>query len=146
MSRKAVIQIRPVLAFRLAIGRAAMIDTPRRIPFEIPVQVKFLIQREDAPVLQFATPSGFRLGDFFADIFDDARARRQVDGGEKSLAVNRGRADAEGVVHDRGSMIAPRNRMAPLWLSRMARKKGRSTIIWKGWLAATDYEPEIPCP
>jgi hypothetical protein len=79
----------PLLAFRLAIGGATMIDITRGIPFEIPVQVKFPVQRKDAPVLPLAAPGGFRLGYFLAEILDDARATVDNCFRENALAVDR---------------------------------------------------------
>jgi len=67
----------PFLANRFAIGRAAMIQKTRRIPFHIPVQIKLIIQPEDEPIHGFAPPRRFHFGNSFAYIFNDPAASRK---------------------------------------------------------------------
>ena len=62
-----------LLANRLAVGRATVIEKTRRIPCYISVQVEFLVETENEPVLRLAAAQGFRLGDAFPGVFNDAR-------------------------------------------------------------------------
>ena len=77
-----------IFADRLAVGRATMVEKSRRIPFDVPVQVEFLVEAEDEPVLRFASAQGFRLGDAFSGVFDDALAFGHEPCGESALSVN----------------------------------------------------------
>jgi hypothetical protein len=88
-----------LLAFGLAIGSATMIDTARGVPDKIAIEVKLVVQREDAPVLALATADRFGLGYFFAEIFEDVCAARQISIGKYTLAMNRGRADEDMIAH-----------------------------------------------
>jgi hypothetical protein len=83
-----------LLADRFAIGRATVIEEARRIPFDVSIQIKLVIEAENKPVLRFATPDRFRLADALADVFDDARAFRNEPRGNPALAMNRRRTDS----------------------------------------------------
>jgi hypothetical protein len=100
--------------FRHAIGRTAMIDTAGDVPLKIAVEIELVVEREDAPVLQFATAGRFLLGDFLAHIFNHLVAGVDVGRGEHAFTVNPGRVRFDAFVHQRGSVMAPRKSMAPL--------------------------------
>jgi len=85
--------------YRLAIGRATMIDIPRGIPLEVAVQVEFLVQAKNVPILRFATAGRLRLGNFFAQIFQHPGSGEKSGLGKNALAMNPGRPDADAVIH-----------------------------------------------
>ena len=59
--------------FRFAIRRATVVDVFGRIPIDIAIEIKLIIERENVMILILAAFQRFRLGNFFADIFDDRR-------------------------------------------------------------------------
>jgi hypothetical protein len=78
----------PLKALRLAIGGATMIDKPCGVPVEIPVQIKLVVERKDEPVLPLTAPCGFLLGDFLAQILDDALTPAQNCFRENTQSMN----------------------------------------------------------
>lgn len=90
--------------FGAAVGRARMIDEPRRSPIapgiEVMAQVKVENRHAAVPArLQSLDPlllpaTGFRFGDFFSDVFDDPSSGGNQHLGVNALAVDAGLADA----------------------------------------------------
>ena len=64
--------------FRVAVGRATVVEKARRIGFHLTVEIKFLVEMEEAVVAGAAAAEGFTLGNPLAPILDDPRARRRT--------------------------------------------------------------------
>jgi len=78
----------------LAIRRATVIEKTRRIPFDISVQIEFLVEAENKPVLRLAAMQRFRLGDALSNVFDDTRPFAQKPRGKSAPPMNGGRRDS----------------------------------------------------
>ncbi len=69
------------------------------IPINIAIEIELVVEGEDERVVQFAAEQRFLLGDFFADVFDNARARRNGGAGKTAPAVHGGSCNVEEIRH-----------------------------------------------
>ena len=77
-----------VFDYRFAIRFATVIQKPRRIPIYTSVEIERVVQTEDELVVRLATAKRLRLGDLFADVFNDPRARGNVPRRKTAGAMN----------------------------------------------------------
>src|SRR4051794_18522821 len=65
-----------------------MVDEAGRIPAHSPIEVKFIIEGENVPVVLFAAAKRFLFCDLLAGVFDDSIALEQARFGKTAHAVN----------------------------------------------------------
>src|ERR1019366_6314012 len=63
-----------VIRLRRAIGGAAMVKKPRRVPRHVAIQVLLIIEREDIRIVLLTSAQRLALGDLLTQVFEDARA------------------------------------------------------------------------
>ena len=63
-----------LLQQRFAVGAATVVQPPRRIPAQVPVEIVDLVEFEDVGIAQITLDGGFGFGNLSAKIFEDPRS------------------------------------------------------------------------
>src|SRR5258708_6655855 len=79
---------------RIAIRRATMINEPRGVPGDVPIQVLVLVQTKNVFIVFLAELQRFLLADSSANILDHARAFGNCSRGESPGPMNERRLQA----------------------------------------------------
>jgi hypothetical protein len=62
----------PVFQFRVAIGRATVVEIARRIPIQVAIQVFIRAEGENKLIIGLTTPERFLFADALSQVLDDS--------------------------------------------------------------------------